>query len=667
MARAVTLGNGTILVGLDYRGQVRDFYAPFIGHSNHVSGASGNYVHRIGVYVDGTMSWLDDPEWAISTSCHADTMVGSIHAVNLELGVTLTSTDVIHNEENIFLRAFTIGNERSDSREVKLFFSQQFRISESQRGDTGFYDPRVNAIIHYKGQHKFLINAYHKGKHFTDYNIGLFGIEGKEGTYHDAVDGVLERNPIEHGSVDSVIGITCELKPKGHEEIHYWVCFARTIDAVHDLNRHVLDEEPDRLINSTSDYWRAWLKKEGHDLSLLPENLRVLFNRSLLVMRAHTDNNGAMIASSDTDMLHHGRDTYSYVWPRDGAYIAHAFDRAGHEDVALRFYKFMADHRERGGYLMHKYRSDGVLGSSWHPWVHDDESRLPIQEDETAIVIFMLWRHYETTKDLEFIESIYNEFIEPAANFMCEHLEAEFGLPMSSYDLWEEKYGISTYTASCVYAALVAASNFANTLGKEEPARTYSAVAQRMRSGILEHLYDDTAKMFVKQIIPQEAADPIIDHTVDASSFFGPIYFGVVAVNDVRVRKAFDVLNERLRVAGAGYMRYEGDTYYTMQEAGTPNPWVITTLWMARYRMMAAETVTELEAVGDILDWVASQASVSGMLAEQMHPHTGEHLSTAPLVWSHAEFVTATLDYLAKHHELTHGSNDDSDDEDDRV
>ena len=53
MARAVTLGNGNLLVGLDGRGQVRDLYFPYVGEANHVSGASGNFVHRIGVFVDG--------------------------------------------------------------------------------------------------------------------------------------------------------------------------------------------------------------------------------------------------------------------------------------------------------------------------------------------------------------------------------------------------------------------------------------------------------------------------------------------------------------------------------------------------------------------------------------------------------------------------------------
>lgn len=310
---------------------------------------------------------------------------------------------------------------------------------------------------------------------------------------------------------------------------------------------------------------------------------------------------------------------------------------------------------------MHKYRIDGALGSSWHPWLNKEGvPQLPIQEDETALLVYMLWRHYERTKDLEFIESLYNSFIEPAANFMCDFIEAEFGLPMASFDLWEEKYGISTYTASCVYGALVAASNFANTLGKEEPARTYTAVAQRMRTGILEHLYDEKKNMFIKHIAPQSEADPIRDETIDVSSFFGPIYFGVIDVDDVRVRKALQVVEDHLRVHAheTGYIRYEGDNYYTLHETGTPNPWIITTLWMARYKIMSTETIEGLKEAEDMLTWVHGQASQSGMLAEQMHPKTGEHLSTTPLIWSHAEFVTTVLAYVEKYRRLTNTDGD---------
>ncbi|MFT7507661.1 MAG: oligosaccharide amylase [Acidimicrobiales bacterium] len=655
MSRAATLGNGNMLVGLDYRGQVRDLYYPFVGFSNHVSGASGNFVHRIGVYVDDTISWLDDPQWNITVGCDAETVVGSMHAVNETLGITLSSVDVVHNEENIFIRSFTVGNEKNESRTVKIFLSQQFRISESRRGDTGLYDPRVKAIIHYKGKHTFLINAMHEGKQFTEYNIGLFGIEGKEGTYFDAEDGILEKNPIEHGSVDSIIGMEVKLDPKKHAQFDYWITCGETIAEAHDLNAHVLKETPERLLRSTENYWKAWVDADERDLSLLSPKLQTLYKRSLTTIRVHTDNRGGIIASSDTDMLHHGRDTYSYVWPRDAALIANSLDRSGHSDVAQRFFTFITDKLERGGYFMHKYRSDGCLGSSWHPWIIEGVPEFPIQEDETALVLHMLWKHYEIAKDLEYIESLYNPFIEKAADFMTEFMEARLGLPNNSFDLWEEKFGISTYTASSVYAALTSAAKFASILGKEESARTYSAVAQRIQGAILEHLYDEDINMFIKQIRAYDDKDDVRDTTVDISSFFGPVYFGVVEPHDPRVRKALQTVEETLRVHSnaTGYIRYEGDTYYTLQETGTPNPWVITTLWMAQYYIMSSDTLKGLEQAYQILEWTCAHATKSGVLAEQMHPQTGEHLSTAPLTWSHAEYVTTVDEYLKKHAELS--------------
>ena len=84
----------------------------------------------------------------------------------------------------------------------------------------------------------------------------------------------------------------------------------------------------------------------------------------------------------------------------------------------------------------------------------------PIQEDETALVIYSLWKHYALTRDLEYVESVYNSLIKNAADFMVAYRDGKTGLPASSYDLWEEKYGISTFTTSTVVAALAAAGKF---------------------------------------------------------------------------------------------------------------------------------------------------------------------------------------------------------------
>jgi GH15 family glucan-1,4-alpha-glucosidase len=100
-------------------------------------------------------------------------------------------------------------------------------------------------------------------------------------------------------------------------------------------------------------------------------------------------------------------------------------------------------------------------------------------------------------------------------------------------------------------------------------------------------------------------------------------------------------------------MRYEGDNYYRLHQDSTPNPWVITTLWVARYFIFKAKKVKDLARAYELLEWTCSHATKSGVLAEQMNPETREHLSTAPLIWSHAEFVTTVDAYIKKHTELT--------------
>ena len=59
------------------------------------------------------------------------------------------------------------------------------------------------------------------------------------------------------------------------------------------------------------------------------------------------------------------------------------------------------------GFLLHKYNPDGSAGSSWHPWMSPDGKRqLPIQEDETALVLWALWEHFAKFHDVEFVKPL---------------------------------------------------------------------------------------------------------------------------------------------------------------------------------------------------------------------------------------------------------------------
>ncbi|OHA25902.1 MAG: hypothetical protein A3C06_00410 [Candidatus Taylorbacteria bacterium RIFCSPHIGHO2_02_FULL_46_13] len=645
MAKSIVLGNGNILVGFDSRGQIRDLYFPYVGLENH---AAGHLLHRLGIFVDGKIHWFSDRGWNIRIECGTDSLSSLITAEYPSLGLSVTLSDVVYNEKSILIRKVCVKNLQSEQRTIKFFFCHEFQIYESYRGDTAYFDPQSHTVIHYKGRRVFLLNAASESGAFDDYTTGFFGASGKEGSFKDAEDGVLAKNAIEHGQTDSVIGITLTIPANGEQTVFYWMCIAETITDVHKLNQYVLDRSPEYLMNTTRDYWKAWVNKYNFSFYGLSEKVISLFKKSLFYIRAHVDQGGSILASGDSDIIQQGKDTYGYMWPRDAAFAAMALDRAGDPNVAKRFFEFCNAVITEDGYFMHKYRPDRSLGSSWHPWLYRGEFALPIQEDETAIVLISLWKHYQLSRDLEFVESVYNSLIRKAANFLIEFRDGDTGLPKPSYDLWEEKFGVHTYTAASVYGALIAASQFAGILGKKNNEHLFAVAAREVRDGILRHLYDEQSGLFYKMINRTKNGDVVIDKTVDISSIYGIYAFGVLPADDERVVRALKETEARLMVKAkaSGMVRYEGDQYYTVDRNLPGNPWFITTFWLAEYYVMRAEHEADLETVKQWLSWAADHCLVSGVMSEQLDPHSGELVSATPLAWSHSGYVLLLLSYL---------------------
>ena len=257
MSRSIVLSNGELCVALDSHGIVRDLYYPYVGYEDHVR---GHYLHRIGVWVDGRLSWLsDDPAWEISISCEEEALASSIVARHSALHIELAFKDIVYNEKPVFIRRVTVTNGTDHAREIKLYFAHQFEIYKAHGGDTAFFDPASHSVIHYKGQRVFLISATLDSEQFTDYATGVTGFNGQDGTHRDAEDGILSQNPIEHGPADSVIGLYGNYTAGQSRTGYYWLCAAKSLDEAHVLNDYVIKKTPEHLVRTTSDYWRAWI------------------------------------------------------------------------------------------------------------------------------------------------------------------------------------------------------------------------------------------------------------------------------------------------------------------------------------------------------------------------------------------------------------------------
>ena len=241
--------------------------------------------------------------------------------------------------------------------------------------------------------------------------------------------------------------------------------------------------------------------------------------------------------------------------------------------------------------------------------------------------------------------------------FLMNYIDESTGLPLASYDLWEEQHGIFSYTAATTYAGLKAAENLSRVTGHHQDEATFRRAARKMKASIKKHLYSQEAQRFVKKLY-WENEEWHMDTTVDASlAFLWDL--GVFAADDPLIVSTMKAIESELTVQTdvGGIARYSGDFYhrdwneqYSQDVPG--NPWIITTLWLANWKMATAKTTKELHPVRETFDWVIKQASQSGILPEQMHPYTGEPLSVAPLTWSHSTFVDSVLRYQARYNEL---------------
>jgi GH15 family glucan-1,4-alpha-glucosidase len=260
-----------------------------------------------------------------------------------------------------------------------------------------------------------------------------------------------------------------------------------------------------------------------------------------------------------------------------------------------------------------------------------------------------LWNHFGIYRDIEFIKPFYRPLIKNAAEFMCRYRDGETGLPDASYDLWEERRGMLSFTTGTVFGGLTAASLFCTVFGEDELADHYQQVASEIRDAASQHLWRPELNRFCRMVSRDNKGNLVYDNTCDAS-IWGLFAFGLYDADDARIIATMQALREKLwlKTEVGGMARYEGDNYHRVEPNFPGNPWFICTLWLADHLTSMAQEEKDLDEPLQILQWVADHVLPSGILAEQLHPITGKAVSVSPLTWSHATFVASTRRIMRK-------------------
>ena len=287
------------------------------------------------------------------------------------------------------------------------------------------------------------------------------------------------------------------------------------------------------------------------------------------------------------------------------------------------------------------------------PWVDSHGARtLPIQEDETGLVLWSLWQHYRIHRNLDFVVDLYTALIVPAADWMVSYVDQRNGLPIPSWDLWEERWGVHAFTVGSVWGGLDAARSFADMFGDVPAYARYRDAAERLREASDTNLYSAELGRFPRRITVEDDESVTVDTVLD-SAIHGLWRFGMYPPEDQRIADTMKAIADQLsnKAEAGGIARYTDDYYFKIESDTRKvpgNPWFMCTMWLAQWYIATAKTPADLKPASDIISWVVAHRMPGGLLSEQLDPNTGAPLSVSPLSWSHAEFIITVDDYCRK-------------------
>ncbi len=588
---------------------------------------------KTGVVInDSNIIYLhDDINNAYNQYYSENTNVLNTEIINTYFNLKTTQIDFVPIKENILVKKYILKNENNIDLSVKFLIHSKLLTN-----DNNFVGARVidNGIVQYN----------------HDYNIAILSGKNKLSSYqiNDSINTIHSGNINDKDyigmSSDSSVSYNFDVLKPGESVSFDILVFVNDNKERYKLSE--IENEIERIkkidysveLKNTKNYWRKYVKTHSSlQLNISNEKykqkIEKIYNRTILLYPLLiNDVTGGIQAAFEVDEKLNKCGRYAYCWPRDAAFITKAFDILKMEKETEKFYKhFCKNTQSKNGMWEQRFYTDERLAPCWG-----------YQVDETASVIYGIYEHYETTKEIKFLKDNL-KMVENALSFLEKYIDDilsnEHKLHVS-YDLWEMCEGIHLYSLASIFAAyqcMIKIYNIVNDefknnrLKQEQIAKQLNKIEKDsvlIKDYILKNLYDNDRKCFVRNTQ---------DKKMDISILGAVVPFKMFSPKEKNILNTVETINMSLRTYTGSYKRFEDDHYMN------GNPWVIATLWMALYYI-------ELEKYNDAkkcLDFVIKTSTEHGFLAEQIDNDTLKPIWVYGLGWSHAMFIIV-LDKLNK-------------------
>ena len=546
------------------------------------------------------------------------TNVLTTEIINTYFNLKITQIDFAMVKENVLVRRYHFVN--NNTIDLNLKFLTYSKLFTNINNDAcGFV--KNDALLQYT--HDYTVCTFAKEK------ISSYQINNAAETI---MSGVASGKDYIGMSPDSSIEYDLGVLKPGEERIFNLYIHVSDNSEKNLLND--LDQEIERYrkidlkkeLDDTKKYWRKYLKDHSNIEFKEEGPLKKIYDRTILLFPLLiNEQTGGISAGVESDEYKTKCGRYSYCWPRDAVFITEALDEIGMIKEADKFYKvFCKMTQSRDGGWEQRFYTDGRLAPCWG-----------YQIDETASVVFGVYRHYEKTKNIKFLKDTL-KMCENAIDFIDKYvtdvLEEKFEF-RKSYDLWEEYEGVTLYSMSAIFGAYNAmlkiykevkaeyANNRLRIEAMEKRKKILEKREREIKEYVLKTFYDEDKKCFVRNLD---------DRRLDISILGSVTPFNMFSPKEKRFLTTIERMNMTLRTYTGGYIRYEDDRYN-----GGYNPWVIANLWMANYCLDAGDKKKAKEC----FEFVVKSASSYGFLGEQVNNETMQPSWIIGLTWSHAMFV----------------------------
>lgn len=652
-------GNNYSFAQFDARGSLFEFMVP-LGIWSGIK-PTGNQVNlykaTAGVKIGSTYYWLNDSAyWTYSQSYITDTTTLKTVATHKSQPVRVTAyavspknitypNDTSGNPiRGLLIQRFTVENTGASPLNLTFLYYQDMNINGADAQDSVSYNAADDIL--------FFHDPGDTGTGRTrtlDFGLAFKASSTGRKTYQITDAAYLAKDlTIAAGSSAGVdlllVGAT---QPSVNQNL-----YASHIKPAVDWFRGA---NLDSVRSTTESYWTNLLANattfESPDATY-----NAVYKRSLLTAYLYFDaEKGGMGAGS-----YNGN--YFYVWPRDAVYGAVTLDRAGIRDVAEEVYDWLWNTARRDT-ASNDIGNDGVYHRYWYQkYTMDGEPEWwNPQVDETAIIPWGAWYHYQMTGDSTFLNA-YDDLVREAADVAstenpheCFNYDGTLKL-MYAQNAWEDKWGYFLYSNANIVAGLREGAAYMNAVGDTTWKSTFNSRKADFEWGINNSLYNSTTGRYdhgryVKKVgyCTNSGLELNRDVSADVSMLGLVVPFRTKTITETAVVNTLNELEPALtdfsetKMAYGGVVRYRadqeerygadyrdhGDTYY---DGG---PWMMPTDWLSEYYLEWADTITgtaRIDKAKAYLDYVIGYLGDLGIGAEQIDENkqdTGFALETA--------------------------------------